>query len=473
MRAFHINSLLRIDEGRGLFARAPGEPYASVTDPTDVITFQSIQAFPEVKKGQVLASFDTPDDLNLTLKTVLKSIKNKPVNWSNALGNNKAFAIATFADTNGNPLYFGRYFRNTSADMTNAWNADQFPGYRFGSKSGTKGADAKQFKPSAVIGTDKMFSSANTLLTHLMSTITDENILAGLHDLKAGRMPLVFPNSKDQLEVFRDYFCENLHPIAITKKGMVKGDVGLAEKSLIPGETFKQCSIKFSLSDTGGLYDSFMASPSGVEFGISSKGGSGANASVKNLHDAMEIGLASEPKLQKKHSKFIKLLNTINDNSAIDAPLLLAVDFNIINGIDDFEKIKSAIATNKKDTKGFGKHLVNLYKEYMSSTTAQKSINKPGFSSGLVILSRIAQRVAQEINNDLSDYFNKSATEFLNFSSVIQIYTQAKVVGEDVHIYEFKAIYPPKFDGRVEIDSSKNYRSTLKPNGKFTFVFKK
>ena len=471
MRAFHINSLLRIDEGRGLFARAPGEPYVSVTDPTDVITFQSIQAFPEVKKGQVLASFDTPDDLNLTLKTVLKSIKNKPVNWSNALGNNKAFAIATFADVNGKPIYFGRYFRNTSADMTTAWKADQFPGYRFGTKSGTKGAVAKQFKPSAVIGTEKPFSNANTLLTHLMSTITDENILAGLHDLKAGRMPLVFPNSKDQLEVIRDYFCENLHPIAITKKGMVTGDAGLAEKSLIPGETFKQCKIQFIMSDIGGLYDSFMVSPSGVEFGISSKGGTGANASVKNLYSAMKIGLAAAPKLQKKHAKFINVINTINDYGMVEGPLRLAVGFNIINEAD-IVKIINADDTSKKDTRGLSKYLVDIYKDYMSSPAAQKSVEKPGFNVGRVILAKIAQMVAQEINNDPSDYFNKGATEFLNFSSVIQIYTQAKVVGEDVHIYEFKAIYPPKFEGRVELDPGKTYYGT-DVKGKFTFKFKK
>ena len=471
MRAFHINSLLRIDEGRGLFARAPGEPYVSVTDPNIVITFQSIQAFPEVKKGQQLASFDTPDDLNLTLKTVLKSLKNKPITWTNALGNNKAFAIATFADATGNPLYFGRYFQAINADMTRAWSAEHFPGYRFGTKSGTKGAVAKKFKPTMVIGTDKPFSSANTLLTHLMSTITDENILAGLNDLKAGRMPLVFPNSKDQLEVIRDYFCENLHPIAITKKGMVKGDVALAEKSLIPGETFKQCKIQFIMSDIGGLYDSFMVSPSGVEFGISSKGGMGASASVKNLHAAIEMGLAAQPKLQKKHAKFIKVINTINDYSSVEGPLQLAVGYNIINETD-ITKIINAVDTNKKDTKGLSKYLVDIYKDYMTSPAAKKSVDKPGFNVGRVILAKIAQLVAQEINNDSSDYFNKGATEFLNFSSVIQIYTQAKVVGEDVHIYEFKAIYPPKFEGRVELDPGKTYMST-DVKGKFTFVFKK
>jgi hypothetical protein len=472
MRAFHINSLLRIDEGRGIFARAPGEPYVSITDPMNIITFQSIQAFPEVRKGQVLALFDTPDDLNLTLKTVLKSIKNKPVTWSNALGNNKAFAIATFADADGKPLYFGRYFQSIKADMTTAWKAEDFPGYRFATKSGTKGAAAKELMPSKIIGTDKMFSNANTLLTHLMSTITDENILAGLRDLKAGRMPLVFPNSKAQLEVIRDYFCENLHPIALTKKGMVTGDSSLAENSIIPGETYKQCTIQFSTSETEGLYDSFMVSPSGVEFGISSKGGKGANASTKNLHAAIEKGIAAEPKLQKKHSKFIKVINAINDNTSIDAPLRLAVDFNIINE-EDIVKITAAINTNKKDTKGLSKYLVDMYKDYMTSPAAQKSVEKPGFSVGLVILTKIAQLVAQEINNDPKDYFNKGATEFLNFSSVIQIYTQAKVVGEDVHVYEFKAIYPPQFEGRVELDPSKNYMSTVRPKGKYTFVFKK
>jgi hypothetical protein len=152
--------------------------------------------------------------------------------------------------------------------------------------------------------------------------------------------------------------------------------------------------------------------------------------------------------------------------------LRLAVDFNIINE-EDIVKITAAINTNKKDTKGLSKYLVDMYKDYMTSPAAQKSVEKPGFSVGLVILTKIAQLVAQEINNDPKDYFNKGATEFLNFSSVIQIYTQAKVVGEDVHVYEFKAIYPPQFEGRVELDPSKNYMSTVRPKGKYTFVFKK
>jgi len=471
MRAFHINSLLRIDEGRGLFARAPGEPYVSVTDPNNTITFQHTQVFPEIKKGQQLASFDTPDDLNLTLKTVLKSLKNKPITWSNALGNNKAFAIATFADINGNPVYFGRYFQAIKADMTTAWKNQDIPGYRYGAKAGDKGADAKEFMPSKVIGTDKLFSSANTLLTHLISTAPNDNIIAGLNDLKAGRMPLVFPDSKAQMEVLRDYYCECLHPIALTKKGMVIGDAAIAERSIIPGETFKQCKIQFSMSETEGLYDSFMFSPSGVEFGVSSKGSKGASASAKNLYTAMELGVAAEPKLKKKHNKFIKVINTINDNLATVGALQLAVGYNIINE-SDIDKIIDATKTNKKDTKGLSKYLVDMYKNYMTSPALQKSVDKPGFNVGWVLLAKIAQLVAEEINNDPSDFFNKGATEFLNFSSVIQIYTQAKVVGEDVHIYEFKAIFPPQFEGRVELDPSKTFMSTGN-KGKFTFKFKK
>lgn len=113
-----------------------------------------------------------------------------------------------------------------------------------------------------------------------------------------------------------------------------------------------------------------------------------------------------------------------------------------------------------------------MYKDYMTSPAAQKSVDKPGFNVGWVLLAKIAQLVAEEINNDPSDFFNKGATEFLNFSSVIQIYTQAKVVGEDVHIYEFKAIFPPQFEGRVELDPSKTFMSTGN-KGKFTFKFKK
>ena len=92
--------------------------------------------------------------------------------------------------------------------------------------------------------------------------------------------------------------------------------------------------------------------------------------------------------------------------------------------------------------------------------------SSPGYNIGLVLLANCAKKVAEKLNDD--NKFQEACRAFLNQASIIQVYTDAKVVDGDVHITGFRTVYPPNFDGKVIIDAGKNYTSTA-IKGKFSF----
>jgi hypothetical protein len=60
---------------------------------------------------------------------------------------------------------------------------------------------------------------------------------------------------------------------------------------------------------------------------------------------------------------------------------------------------------------------------------------------------------------------------FMNQSSIVQIYLDMKVKGQDAVVTGFRSIYPPNFEGTMLIDAGKSYYATMKPS-KFAFGFK-
>jgi hypothetical protein len=107
-------------------------------------------------------------------------------------------------------------------------------------------------------------------------------------------------------------------------------------------------------------------------------------------------------------------------------------------------------------------------KRFMANVVPDMS--KKGYSIGYQMLAGLAKEVCNVVN--VNPNFSKACLDFLNQSAIIQVYTDAKISGEDVQITGFRSLYPPNFSGSVVLTSGKSYYSTG-VQGKFTFDYKK
>jgi hypothetical protein len=213
------------------------------------------------------------------------------------------------------------------------------------------------------------------------------------------------------------------------------------------------------MSKTHNLVDSVFQSVKGADLGISSKGGAGAKASAKNIYDAIEKARTTNPQLIKTYKKVVNAINIINTLTALDAPLELGVAFGIIDArtsVDCRNMINTGV--NKLPTK---------YAKLCSNFSPE--LTNKNYNAGLHLLSSIAKHVANRLN--AIPNMSEGIKAFMNQSSIVQIYLDMKVQGQDAVVTGFRSIYPPNFEGTMIIDAGKSYYATMKPS-KFAFGFK-
>jgi hypothetical protein len=83
-------------------------------------------------------------------------------------------------------------------------------------------------------------------------------------------------------------------------------------------------------------------------------------------------------------------------------------------------------------------------------------------------MAAVAKTVAKEINKNTA--FANGAIALLNQSNIIQVYTNMVKQGEDAVLKDFRAVYPPNFEGQILVDGGKNYYSS-RIQGKLAFSF--
>jgi len=442
-----------ITEGRGLAARKPGEQYANANG--DVITFQSIEFYPA--RGQ----FATPEEMDQAIQALGLNIH--WVNRRNA--GTLGFGIATF-DIQGGQYYLGKYFKQISPNKTdNSFATDDIPG-GFRLQSGLGKKESAGYKASEILTTFEDLSPVDIVrqITDHFGQDSDEANAARIF-LASRSFPVTVPKGNMNLEAFRDYFCEMLQPIALVKGMNVEGDAGKAADIFFgKGADYRNCKIKFHQGVSGGLYDSLLTSPDGGRIKLSSKGKSGANASVSNLLTSVrELEVAPDgKKLVNDFKEEIEILKTIFERGHTDAPLDLAVKYDIINAVEakQVKGLKQFAPTD--DIIGSGVLTKRLEKFY----TDRKAKDMSKIIPLEHLLAAIAYRVADYVNTNTR--FGLAASKILNRSALVQMYTTAKEMGNNIVIESFNAVYPSDTVTGVLLDASKAYMST-QGKGNFTF----
>jgi len=441
-------------EGRGLAARVPGEQFKNPQG--DVITFQSLDFFPE--RGQ----FASAEEMQAEIAA---QGKGKNIHWSNNTNSGMlAFAIATFTDENKKAYYLGRYYRTISPNrVQNDWQHKDIPGgFKYQSKAGQK--ENTGYKPSEVLTQfkDNTVDSISRQIITKFGQGSDEVVALNAF-LKASKFPITFPKGNINMTAFRDYFCEMLQPMALLMDKPIKGNAGEAADIFFGSGGYKGSTISFNNSVTGGLYDSLLVSPEGKQIKLSSKGASGASASVVNLLKSInELKVAPKGAvLLEKHKVVVEILKDIDAKGHFGAPLKLAVDYKMISP-DDATFAMTLKKYGPDDQIDWAGHtaLETLY-------NGRKARDMRVIIPMEHMISAIAYKVAAHVNANTN--FGNAASDILNHSALVQMYTNTSETKDTISIDNFNAVYPSETVTGVLLDASKAYMST---QGKGNFTFK-
>lgn len=457
MRFKDFNPILT--EAKGIFGRKQGDEFAH-TDGRRV-EFVAVDAFPSTQEAQ----FESPEQRD---EAIVEYEERHKINieWVNQPRSNMlAFAVAQLLDQEGQYVFWGKYLQSIKGSMMGAWsNKETPPGWSLQTKGAKKISIG--YDPQTLIGTDRQFSDSKSIIDTVKKNLDPEVapvFVEALTKLSQGDSNIVFPNMYENIEAIRDYFGEIMQPLALVG-GVIQGEAEDARQKLAQGAAWKDCNVMWPQGKNAALCDSFMIAPNGQEIGISTKGGSGASASAKNLYDAYKKAEKENNTDLLNSAEFtIGVIKTIAENSAKEGPLVLAKELGI-EGISNELKneIFSYIDQGKSNFEGISAAAKNIVTQFTYKMETK------GFNAGFAILAGIARMCADRINSNPD--FGKGAMALMNQSSIIQIYTKMGKKGDDAVLSGFKAVYPPRFSGTISIDPSKNYYST-RLSGKLSFKF--
>ena len=455
-----MRELIDILEGVGLANRRPGEHFANPEG--DDLTFQDLTFYP--KQG----AYDGPEAMNAAIEQAAtgQGITPEQIHWANEPRGSLAFGLAKFTLTGTDKDYYlGRYMKNISPNRAqNSFSNDLPGGFKYQSKVAKK--EASGYKPSDFL-TQFQNNTPETILAQVKRAFGDDSDEATAMTvfMQSSGENVEIPKGNMNPEAFSNYFCELLQPMALVMGKRVKGNAKEAEQVFFQGSGYRSCTISFNAGVSGELYDSLVVNPQGKQIKISSKAKDGANASVINILKCVkELGeTEAGKKLVTKYADTISILQIIKDGGHVDGPLNLAVLFDMITTAEK-DQVKSLKKFGPEDDI-IGADLLSPKLEKMYTDRNAKDMSKIIPLEHL--LAAIAYRVADYVNENTN--FGKAASEILNNSALVQMYTTTKVKGDIIILESFNAVYPSNTVTGVMMRADKSYMST---QGKGNLVFK-
>ena len=375
------------------------------------------------------------------------------------------FGLAHFVDSEGKEHVYGKYFKSINPIRNKNFFDNKIDGtFKFQSRSAKK--ESAGYKPSEVL-TEFENQTPAALSQQVRNRFGENSSEAAAFDqfLKASNWPVTIPVGNMNADAFVNYFSELMHPAALVLGMPTTGNAQDAEQIFFRDAGFGSCTITFNRSTTGGLYDSLLINRNGKQIQLSTKAQNGADASVVNLLEAVEE-LKSTPegaKLTEQYQDSISLVEIIKDGGHVDGCLNLAMLYNII---DEKEKqqVKSLKDKTAQDDVLENVAMSNRLKEIYRSRVPRSWDKVVPLEHAL---AAIATKVVDHVNNKTN--FSDAASDILNHSALIQVYTKARVAGDNIILDKFHCEYPSKTVTGVLLKSDKTYSSTV---GKGNFVFR-
>lgn len=441
-----------LNESTGLANRKPGSLF--INPEGDQLIFQSLNFYPAEGGG-----FGSTEEMTAAVEQVAAQLP-RPIEWTNAIGKNLGFGIATFSDPQKNTYYLGRYFQKINPNRLENNFPNTLPaGFKLQTKAAKK--EAAGYKPTEVLKRLENLTPDDIYqqVVEKFGEGSDEAVAMQTFMNSPGRAE--FPLGNMNFTAFTNYFCEILQPMSLVMGKKIRGNAQDAAAKFLGGASFTDCTINFNSGKNDGLFDSSVKAPNGQAIGISTKAKNGAKASAKNLDDKVKE-MSSDPDGQRILSKFkneVSILKMIVDGGYINGPLNLAVLYEILTP-EEAQQVKDLRGLSPAQVEG--RLSAKLKKMYDSRATTDASKMIPFFH----MLAAVAFEVADYVNDNTN--FGPAAAAILNYGAFMQCYTDAKNVGSNVVLEEFQFQYPSEAVTGVLLWPDKTYYSTGN-KGNFTF----
>ena len=450
-----LDKIQIIAESKGLANRRPGAIFKNSAG--DEITFVDLSFYPDGG-----GRFE-PEQLEDAIQQMTAQVGD--IQWQNTkTARVGGFAIAQF-DSETGPLYFGFFLGEIKPNPVDNNIKNQVGDYKFAGAAAAK-TQAKM-TPQDLLTNKTNLTTKDIMLQLSQSLGVDSPIYYIAHQVAMNAPFPIEVEVTDSLSFtgFRDYFCEILQPIVL-QNGNYKGNAAEAAQIFFGEPSFANTTISFDDSKNAGLSDSVLELSDGRYVKISSKGEKGAEASVKNLLD--EVDNVQNPELLEKYGDVIELIETMRTNGQAGAPLILGIQYGIIDESDaefikSLRKFRPVPLNSIKDVDVNGMSPSdNLIKLAMNRKTKKPE----SLSLFFHLMAAVAHEVANKVNT--STNFSQAASEILNNGALVQMYTNAKQSGNKWVLEGFRTVYPSKAVTGVILSAGKNYSST-EIKGNFTF----
>lgn len=465
-----------MEKARGLLYRDPGDTFfqGSLQSPSAEIKFRDLEYYP----GQP-GAYDSYDEMAKVGQELSKQYP-QGIIWSNKPGaRSRAFAILTFdGPGHGQTTSFGRFFDQIKPDMSGLWKNNELPGnWQLKKATSLKGSYYK-LKPSDIFPPESKFSSPAECIAAIGSNPDTaspgqdqaiQEIRPGMQMLLKNQYPVFDNIDENMVSAVRDDLGETIGPIAMIQ-GMIKNPT--LEKARVDilgqGGSFSGSTIYFPASKINGLVDSYLIQPGGVEVGVSSKGESGAKASVKNIADGVERARKKDmTDLLNQYQDQVKIIDRVGSLASRDLPLVLGQENGYIDKSQAAAILKlissGAKTLDKVDMSSQDREVLQaLMDEYRPKT------DNPKYNVGYHVLAVLAKKVMADINKD--PIFGEACLKFLNTSPIVQLHLKGRGGKNNYAVTGFEVKYPPDFRGTVALDASKVYSATG-TNGRVSFAY--
>lgn len=447
-------------EASGLFNRQAGQMFHH-PETDHELEFVKIIAYPSDAP-----QFKDASDRDAAVKQ-LESSLDIPIEWTNQpTAGLLAFGIAYLKEPGEENAthVFGRYFAQMKqVGLPANWNITKhFAGYKLQTGAGAKMQAG--LTPQDVLGIEeKRYKGLDSLMAALRTSLADKpEVLSGFEEMAQGKLPATFPNQTEIAPAIRDYAGEILQPIGIMAGVNMGQGIVAAKQDLIPNQEWSDLDLYWPAGKNHNLIDSVFLRDDGLEIGISSKGKTGADASMKNVQDAIIKAEEVSPGLLKSHEQVVKIVKMIDDLSALEGPLSVAEEIKILKPETTafIRSMAKTPMTLEDIQQSNNEELLKVYQSFGAKLQHQN------YNIYFHMTTNVAKLVAKELNSMPS--FGQGLMAFMKQASIVQVYTQIARSADDVLVTEFRSVYPPKFDGVVLVNGGKNYAST-KIFGKLAF----
>jgi hypothetical protein len=450
-----LDKLNQLLESTGLANRKPGDIFKNKEG--DQMSFNKIEFYP--RNG---GKFDS-EQLNSAVQKLGADIQ-----WQNSPNKSGGgIALVTF-DTDKGPIQYGFFRKEIFPNkLDNKIKNDSIPGFNFKGKAAEKVQSG--LTPQDLL-TKKDNLTQEEIIEQLIKKLGEDNPLVqvAIRVSRNEKYPIKFPAPEGiSYTGFRDYFCEILQPMAL-QNGQYEGNAGEAAETFLDG-SFAGTLISFDAAKNAGLSDSILSTQDGKYVKISTKGGKGAQASVKALADSLNELQVSPigKKLLDTYGETVEIINQILARGQVGAPLYLGVKFDIISE-EEVKQIMNLRKLPPVDLKNIDQlelsdNLKKLAKE--RDTDMPESVNL-----FYHLIASVAHLAAKEVNNKTD--FSKAATDILNNGALVQVYTDSSESKNEWSLNKFETVYPSKSIKGVYLSAGKNYFST-QIKGNYTFVIDK